>query len=468
MNSLDEETLRDSGGRRPGALLRTDWYLFVALEADRPLASAARYALAGIDEVVIARGPERAATRSDEAGVRRLVLRLPGRSLSSIHARLHRTPAGWVLEDARSTNGSFVNGQRTDRAPLQPEDVVEVGHSFLLLRPFALPVERPPADCDGRDLAGQPTGFATVLPGLQGQLDELARIARSEVTTVLCGESGTGKEMLARGIHALSGRKGPFLAINCGALTESLAESQLFGHVRGAFSGAVTDAPGFVRAADGGTLLLDEIGDLGRSAQAALLRVLQEREVVPVGSTRAQTVDVRFIATAPRPLDQLVEAGSFRADLHARLAGFSHQTVPLRDRLPDLGLLVSALLARIAVSGAPPALAPEVALRLFQHRWPLNVRELEQALRRCWVLAGGGAIQAAHLQLDDPSAPAGQDGPGVQRLSAEDQELRQQLLEALAAAGGNVTQVARRLGKARMQVHRWMKRLAIDPSSFRH
>jgi hypothetical protein len=459
---VPDETLKDDRGLRRGGAVAAQPFLFVALEADRPLAGAARYELTGIDEVVIARGPDRAATRSRADGVHRLMLRLPGRSLSSVHARLRRTPEGWQLEDARSTNGTFLDGERTVRASLRPDAIVEVGHSFLLLRELTLPVDRPAGDLDSRTLAALPPGLGTLVPSIEQGLAELARIARSDVTVVLQGETGTGKELLARAIHTLSGRGGPFVGVNCGALTESLAESQLFGHVRGAFTGALAEAPGFVRAADGGTLLLDEAGDLSRTAQVALLRALQEQEVVPVGSARPHKVDVRFVAATPRPLAELVRADRFRADLFSRLSGFVHLIPPLRNRLEDLGLLVAALLDKMGVTEADhPALTPELGLHLLRHGWPLNVRELEQALRRGWALAPQRVIDVGHLRL------GGEPQPPPPALSPEDQALRAQLVESLTETGGNVAEVARRLGKARMQLHRWMKRLAIDPTSFR-
>jgi transcriptional regulator with AAA-type ATPase domain len=462
--------LRDSRGAGPATALALHPFLFVVLEADRPLAGGARYALGEVDEVIIARGRDRSVTRDDSHGERRLVLRLPGRSLSSIHVRLRRGPEGWAVEDAQSTNGTFVNGERVERAVLGPDDVLEVGHSFLILRTYPLPVTRACGDLDSPQLEGQPLGFRTLAPPLGDRVDELARIADSTVSVVLSGETGTGKEVLARGIHELSCRAGAFVAVNCGALTKGLAESQLFGHVRGAFSGAVADAPGFVRAADGGTLLLDEIGDLEPAAQVALLRVLQEREVVPVGSARPLKVDIRLIATSPRRLDEMVGRGDFRSDLLARLSGFTFETAPLRERREDVGLLVAALFSKMGVTTAErPAFAPEVALQVLRYGWPHNVRELEQALLRSWVLAEEGLIGAGFFRAD--RVGSGSDSvlsaPPSGLLTLEEQELRKRIEAELKATGGNVAQVARKMGKARMQLHRWMRRFAIDPASYR-
>jgi DNA-binding NtrC family response regulator len=469
-----DDTLKDCRGSGPDGVIALQPYLFVALEADRPLAGGARYGVAEVDEIVVGRGSEREVSCSDSDGIRRLLLRLPGRSLSGIHARLWRASDGWHVEDKGSTNGTFVNGQRTERARLGGDEVVEVGHSFLLLRDLPDRIDRAATDLDSRALYTLPAGFATLIPRIADELVALERIARSGVTVTLRGETGTGKELLARAIHGLSGRPGPFLAVNCGALTDSLAESQLFGHVRGAFTGAVADAPGYLRAANGGTLLLDEVGDLGRTAQVALLRALQEQEVVPVGSARSLKIDVRFVATTPRPLEELVQSGQFRSDLYARLSGFTHTTPPLRNRIEDVGLLVAALLTKMGVRDTDaPMISPELGLGLLRHSWPLNVRELEQSLGRGWALAAGGVMDLAHMRLASadpgPGAPADRETESSREviLSAEDRDLRDRIVQALAATHGNVAEVARRLGKARMQLHRWMRRFAIDPRSFR-
>ena len=178
---------------------------------------------------------------------------------------------------------------------------------------------------------------------------------------------------------------------------------------------------------------------------------------------------MRFIAATPRPLEDLVRGGQFRADLHARLSGFTHATSPLRNRLEDVGLLVAALFTDMGVTAAEnPVLAPEVGPRLLRYPWPLNVRELAQALRRGWALAPAGCIELPHLRLDEPADEPVDSPPGRQPvLSPEEGELRARIVEELTATEGNVAEGARRLGKARMQLHRWMKRFAIDPDGFR-
>ena len=452
-------------------MLKSRPYLFVVLDGTQPLAGGARYALDGIDEIHIGRGDRRAASIERTSGGGRMTLQLPSRLLSRLHARLRRGPTGWTLEDAGSRNGSYVNGARVSSAPVGPADLVEVGHVFLTLRAFDQPADQPATDVDTLDLAREPVGFRTLSPTIAADLEDLRRAARAEISILLVGESGTGKEVVARAIHDHSGRHGLFVAVNCNTLKEGLADSLLFGHVRGAFSGAVADSVGFVRAADRGTLLLDEVADLPAAAQGALLRVVQEREVVPVGRAAVHKVDVRFLATSPRPLDPVTAGAVFRSDLFARLTGFVHVMTPLRDRREDFGLLVSALLAKAGVGeGDRPRIAPDLGLGLLAHRWPLNVRELEQLLHRTWLLAEDG-LMSGEPRLVGAAAPTetpvSSTPPPERVLSPAEQEDQRRLIEALEAARGNVTEAARALGKGRVQMHRYMRRYGIDARRFR-
>ena len=205
----------------------------------------------------------------------------------------------------------------------------------------------------------------TLWPPLESRLSDLRRIAAQDVTVTLVGETGTGKEVLAEALHFLSGRKGPYLAINCGAVPSNLIESQLFGHVRGAFSGAAGPSPGTIRAADGGTLLLDEIVSTSPDVQVALLRVIQERQVTPVGTHQAVPVDVRFVAASQIPLREAAARGTFRSDLQMRLEGYVFEIPPLRERRVDLGVLVATLLKRRGVTeGSGAKITPDAALRI--------------------------------------------------------------------------------------------------------
>jgi DNA-binding NtrC family response regulator len=267
-------------------------------------------------------------------------------------------------------------------------------------------------------------------------------------------------------IHRLSKRSGKFVAVNCGALPPNLVESQLFGHTRGAFSGAVRDEPGFLREANAGTLLLDEVGDLPASAQASLLRVFQENEIVPVGTARPVPVDIRVITAAHESLAALVRAGRFRPDLHARLEGFVRELPELHDRREDLGVLVAALLEKI-VASAKVSFKPDAGRALCCYDWPMNIRELEQCLKRAVALAQGGVIERRHLPAAVAEALTHRPPPGPPNFWEDDALLRQELLAKLQEHAGNVAHVARAMGRARMQVHRWMARLSLDPEDFR-
>jgi DNA-binding NtrC family response regulator len=469
-----EDTLEDSRQQAEPRSNVLRQYLHLVVDASNTLAGGARFLLDGIDEVLVLRGRERAVARERRNERHQLIVSLPSRWLSGIHARLVRESDGWLLEDAGSTNGTRVNGVLSARARLSERDVVELGRNFLTLRSARLPDIAGFGDCDSRERVKAMGPLATLLPEYEFNISRLARVATSSVSLIISGETGTGKEVLAQSIHRLSGRKGDFIAVNCAALTPTLAEAQLFGHVKGAFSGAVADAAGFVRAAQGGTLFLDEVSDLPKAIQGALLRVLQEQEVVPVGASRPQRVDVRFVVAAQAPLDRYVQRGEFRPDLFARLSGFHHAIPPLRTRREDLGILIDALLRKHgATETSAPSLAPALVSKLLAHDWPLNVRELEQLLSRASALSENG-----RLELDDgafgeePAAPSGpapsrEPSPAEPTLSPEEVELRDTLIEALQSSTGNVAQVARSLGKAPMQVHRWMKRFGIDPQQFR-
>lgn len=449
-------------------------YLFVALECDRPLAGGARYALSGIDELMIGRGVERQLTRNANYGLVRGTLRVPGRWISATHARLCRSPEGWVLEDTGSTNGVFLGGKRVTRALLCDGDVFELGHTLFVFREaLHTPGEFAP-DFDSRRVAGTNEQPITLLPTLEQGFANLALAARSTLPITLLGETGTGKEVVARTVHQLSRRPGAFVAVNCGALAPNLVESLLFGHVKGAFSGALRDEPGFFRAAEQGTLLLDEIGDLPLAAQPALLRALQEREIVPVGASRAIKLDVRVIAATHRPIDTWSTEHRFRADLLARLAGYRMTLPPLQDRREDIGVIIAQAFAELA--RADPAAAQvnyqftvDAGLALLRDAWPWNLRELVQHLRRGVVLAPSPLLTRELLGLDNGTRIAREPhalGTPERNLDA-DLNLKRELVSALETHGGNVTNVARAMGKKRMQIHRWLRRFELQPKAFR-
>ena len=461
--------------RRPGATAAAP-HLFEVLDCNAPLRPPARHSLEGIDEVVLCRSEERTATREG----RTLRLGIPDEGMSATHARLRREEDRFRLEDAGSRNGSFVNGALERERVLADRDVLELGHTQLLFR-ASVPSGGAP-DCDAASLPHPLPGLATLVHPLWLELQRLPAIARSAVPVVIRGETGTGKEVVARALHGLSGRTGAFVAVNCGALAPTLLEAELFGHRKGAFSGALESRPGLVRAAEGGTLFLDEIGDLPPAAQAALLRVLQEKQVLAVGATEPVSVDLRVLAATHVDLEAAVAAGRFRADLFARLSGFTVLLPPLRWRREDLGLLVAALLRKLAPQrAARVTFTCEAARALLRHRFPMNVRELEKALESALVLAPDGRIDLQHLPPavrdaaeDADGAPPDlrdlvAEGPAAppRTLSAEEARHREELIVLLREHRGNVAAVARVLGKARMQVHRWARRYALRLPDFR-
>jgi DNA-binding NtrC family response regulator len=463
---MTDETTTDAGhAARPRAPVPST-HLFLVIEAARPLAGGARSSLSQIDEVILGRGPRREVRREIVGGVRRLDVRIPDRRMSEVHARLVRDGQHFVFEDAGSKNGSRLNGDRWERpVVLRDGDLIEVGHTLLRLRD-ALPTPfGTPADIDDAQLRDVPDAFVSLMPTVAADARLIARVAPSRVSVLLLGETGTGKEVLARAIHHSSLRSGPFVAVNCGALAPTLTEAQLFGHVRGAFSGAVRDEPGFVRASHGGTLFLDEIGDLPKPSQATLLRVLQEQEVVPVGSAKALKVDLRVIAATHEDLSGMITRKDFRADLFARIAGFSQTLTPLRERVEDLGLLIARTLPRVAPDSVDAIqLAPETVRALVAHAWPLNVRELVQCLGVSVVLATEGLLAPEHLP---PPLRSAAHSSSARVPPKDDAAVQQALLRALAEHKGNVSEVARAMGKARMQIQRWLRRFGIDPRTFR-
>jgi transcriptional regulator with AAA-type ATPase domain len=458
---------------RAGEDIATEPQLFLVLECDRLTAGGARYSLAGASRVAIGRGAERSSERVSAGGVRELRVQIPSKSMSGSHARLVRAADSWLLEDLGSRNGTYLNGARVSTHPVRDGDVLELGRTFFLFRTgVSVPGGSPP-DLDAAELRDALPGLATLVPMDARRLATFSRIAASDVPLLLLGDTGTGKELLARAAHEISERKGRFVAVNCGALSPALVESQLFGHLKGSFSGATGDSLGFIRAADRGTLFLDEIGDLAPSAQAALLRCIEESEVVPVGAAHPVSVDVRIVAATHKPIAQNEDRDRFRSDLLARLAGYTHKLVPLGERREDLGLLAAHLLGGLGLGDKASRIAPGAAQALISHAWPMNVRELRQTLKTAALLSTSGVIETSLLPASITSsakpAPVSKvcEPLTPRRLSEEDERLRALLVSHLEACQGNVTAVARLMGKASTQIHRWLKRFDLKANHFR-
>jgi DNA-binding NtrC family response regulator len=302
-------------------------------------------------------------------------------------------------------------------------------------------------------------------PLMRKILSDIKRLHQFSNTNVLItGESGTGKELVARAIHHGSARvEAPFIAVNCVAIPADLAESALFGHVRGSFTGATTDRKGYFELADGGTLFLDEVGDMDPALQAKLLRVLEDGEVSPVGASKSKRVDVRIVAATNAALLDKIAAGTFRQDLYFRLARYTVETPPLRNHSADIPLLAEHFLALFAAEMGltPPSWTPEALALLCDYSFPGNVRELKNIIERALIECGGNAIEPGHIRV----SPSGSRAPSAPRsvsalpvpgeiplnLKAAEQEL---IRRAVQQSNGNIAEAARLLGVNRSRIYR--------------
>ncbi len=313
---------------------------------------------------------------------------------------------------------------------------------------------------------------AETLVGASAAMREVQKaigmLADTDATVLITGETGTGKEVVARAIHQHGRRAGkPFVAVNCAAIPAELLESQLFGHVRGAFTGAIADRPGSFREADRGTLFLDEIGDMNAALQAKLLRVLQERVVTPVGG-REVAVDVRILAATHRDMARAVRQGRFREDLFWRLGVVPLALPPLRERLSDILPLAEHFLALSAAGGAPKRLSGEAAAALLSHPWPGNVRELRNAMERAAVLARRPVVEASDLAFLRRATPPAEAAAEALDLPAAVARLEAAMIrQALAASGGRRAEAARKLGIHRQLLYEKLRRYGLEPSGNR-
>ena len=376
--------------------------------------------------------------------------------ISRHHITLHVEPA-LELEDLGSTNGTRLAGVPVPsraRVPLALGVPIQLG-------PFVAVVLEAPMQPGGA--ASERVSLVVVDPTVRGVPEIVRRVAHSAISVLILGETGAGKEVLARTVHALSQRTGAFVAINCAALTEALLESELFGHERGAFTGAAAAKPGLFEVARGGTVFLDEIGELPLALQAKLLRVLETREAYRLGATAPTQLDVRFVAATHRDLSAEVVAGRFRHDFWFRINGITLGLPPLRDRRAAIPALAAHFLDEAARASrrAAPRLGPAALAALDRHPWPGNVRELRTVMERAVMLATGDELTAADILIDRPAlatAPAG---------DTESPDGKARLLAAATAHRGNVTKIAEALGTSRSQVRRLAQRHAIDLARFR-
>jgi len=394
-------------------------------------------------------------------------LRIEGdRSLSRAHAALtyDKSMKRYVVEDQGSSNGTYVNGERIKREHLGIGDVIRVGETVMVL------VAGTPNPPD----AGQRrrTGMVGVSTALATVLEQVERVGPTDVHVLITGDSGVGKELVARYVHACSGLDGPFLALNCATLRPELAASELFGHKRGAFSGADRDHEGLFVSAAGGTLFLDEVGELQPDIQAQLLRAIEAREVRAVGATRTKAVSVRLVAATNVKLDAAVPSGKFRADLYARLAQWVIPIPALRKRREDVPGLAEHFLDTFAPD-VGYEISADAAEAMCLYDWPMNVRELSSVMRRLTIeQPEGGRVESTALPQEVLSGLTGRDATVSVSLAPplprpDGPPSKSELVHLLDHFDGHVTDIARHLGKHRVQVHRWLKRHGLKASDYR-
>ena len=399
-------------------------------------------------------------------------------TVSRRHAEIHRGRDGVVLRDLGSTNGTFVGQVRAKEVYLGPDTRFRVGRTELIFTPADEIIDVKPSDADHFEhLVGRSVAMREVFGILE-------RIAPTDLTVLISGETGTGKELACRAVHNRSKRSsGPFIVFDCGAAPENLIESELFGHQRGAFTGAVESRPGVFEMANTGTIFIDEIGELPLALQPKLLRVLEQREVRRLGASHTKPIDVRVVAATNRNLRDEVDAGRFREDLYYRLAVVEMAMPPLRNRLEDLGLLSHHLLHRSPHNAAVKRISPDVIAVFSQYQWPGNVRELNNVIERALPFTDGATIAVTSLPkaltgpvtVDALSRDAAAESPSPVVLTdpgtpmpfkdAKEQLIeafeRQYLIDLLDRHDGNVSKAARAADMDRKTITRLMKKHGI-------
>jgi transcriptional regulator with GAF, ATPase, and Fis domain len=421
-------------------------------------------------ELLIVEGPGRGQRASLRAGAAKIGtaagvdLRLADPTVSRLHCEVRVRGDAISLRDHGSTNGTWVGGVRLRDADVPAGTLVRVGSSVVRIEASDEPSF---VELSARDGFGELVGASVEMRRLYAVLE---RVAPTDATVLVEGETGTGKDVVARSLHAASRRAaGPFVPIDCGAIPESLFESELFGHVRGAFSGAVSDRRGVFEEADGGTLFLDEIGEMPLALQPKLLRAIETRAVRRVGASGTRPVDVRIVAATNRDLARCVNEGAFREDLYYRLAVVEVTLPPLRDRPADVGALAQHFYARFAPAAGP--LPADFARTLAARGWPGNVRELRNFIERSvslgFVSPEGPRAPATNAP---PGLPARPDLEGLVPLELPLKDARQRWTERfeevyvramLRKTGGNVTRAAELAGVSRRFLQRLAARLGI-------
>jgi DNA-binding NtrC family response regulator len=398
------------------------------------------------------------------------------RSVSREHLAIRQSDAGWTLNDLGSTNGTWIGEMRIDRVTVHHAVVVRTGKTMFRLEPLGEHIEQ---EMSSAHRFGRMLGAS---PAMREMFAVLEKVAGSDLTVLIEGETGTGKELAAEGLHTASTRTGSFITLNCGAIPRELIESELMGHVKGAFTGAVSDRPGAFVSASEGTLFLDEVGELPLDMQAKLLRVLERREVKPVGSDQTIPVNVRVVAATNRNLGQDAERGVFRQDLYFRLAVVVVRIPPLRTRIEDIPMLVTHIqdeLNRRRIAAGQPELSPlgENAMAMLRrYEFPGNVRELRNIVERWCVLGpqgapGNPAVRSGVTDAgaENPALGAVEDAllkvPYHEAKEAWIERFERAYVEhALELSEGNVSQAARDAKVDRRHLQRLMNRYDIKKS----
>jgi transcriptional regulator with GAF, ATPase, and Fis domain len=394
---------------------------------------------------------------------------LADETVSRVHFEIARDAKGYLVRDMKSTNGTFLDGAEVKEAYLRAGSVIGLGACELKFTPFEERIEILPSE---KESLGEMVGKSAAMREIFGLIE---KIAPTDATVLIEGETGTGKDMIARTLHQLSPRHAaPFIVVDCGAVAGTLIESELFGHEKGSFTGAVAARQGAFELASGGTVFLDELGELSLDLQPKLLRVLEQRELRRVGGTKTIKVDLRVIAATRKDLRSEVEKGKFREDLYFRLNVVPITAPSLRERREDIPLLIDSMLAKLGTSTAGVSgveLSEQTRAALMAHDWPGNVRELRNVIERALALGADPGMLVAPLGTADPSkGTALRDGlefePGMSFRDTKEKwnELfeRRYLTWLITRAEGNISKAARDADMDRKYLHKLLRKYGIS------
>ncbi|HUH03707.1 MAG TPA: sigma 54-interacting transcriptional regulator [Kofleriaceae bacterium] len=390
-------------------------------------------------------------------------------TVSRVHFEIVRDAKGYLVRDMQSTNGTFLDGAEIKEAYIRAGSVISAGASELKFTPFEERIEILPSE---RERLGEMVARSRPMREIFGLLE---RIAHTDATVLIEGETGTGKDMIARTLHGLSRRAGaPFIVVDCGAVAGTLIESELFGHEKGSFTGAIAARQGAFELANGGTVFLDELGELSLDLQPKLLRVLEQRELRRVGGSKILKVDLRVVAATRKDLRSEVEKGKFREDLYFRLNVVPIVAPPLRERREDVPMLIDHFLEKLSGDNQIPHLSDNARAALMAHDWPGNVRELRNVLERALALNS----DPSHLVAPLGDNPILGGGSTEQRMAfdpvrsfREQKEVwiekfeRQYLEWLLKRSDGNISKAARDADMDRKYLHKLLKKYDVDPGT---